>query len=213
MNKERAIAAQSDPRGECDHICLKDREHLERGEPHFYGYENPSPRQQRDHARWDRDTLDALAWGVYDDGGFSDDPDSRYIVIKALSTFVTALLAAQADEVHEHEWDEWRNVAVPSAFDVPTQVRRCACGAFDVREVADEVETPPAAIDALEQDRGPVAWTETWDKQPRTTCPNCRGTGNAEDIPGVMACQTCHAQGWVHVAVEAGGARLSQGDE
>lgn len=28
----------------CDHICLKDDEHVARGEPHFYGYENPPPR-------------------------------------------------------------------------------------------------------------------------------------------------------------------------
>jgi hypothetical protein len=29
----------------CDHICLKDDGHVERGEGHFYGYELPSPRQ------------------------------------------------------------------------------------------------------------------------------------------------------------------------
>lgn len=28
----------------CDHICLLDDGHVERGEPHFYGYENPPPR-------------------------------------------------------------------------------------------------------------------------------------------------------------------------
>jgi hypothetical protein len=28
----------------CDHICLKDDGHVARGEPHFYGYEVPSPR-------------------------------------------------------------------------------------------------------------------------------------------------------------------------
>lgn len=28
----------------CDHICLKDDGHVERDEPHFYGYEHPSPR-------------------------------------------------------------------------------------------------------------------------------------------------------------------------
>jgi hypothetical protein len=31
-------------RPKCDHICLKDDGHVERGEPHFYGYELPSPR-------------------------------------------------------------------------------------------------------------------------------------------------------------------------
>lgn len=34
----------ADPRRRlCDHICLKDYDHLDRGEPHFYGYEHPSP--------------------------------------------------------------------------------------------------------------------------------------------------------------------------
>ena len=32
----------------CDHICLKDARHIEYGEPHFYGYENPSPRRRSD---------------------------------------------------------------------------------------------------------------------------------------------------------------------
>jgi hypothetical protein len=40
-----ASVAEADPRGKCDHICLKDGEHVERGEPHFYGYEHPSPRR------------------------------------------------------------------------------------------------------------------------------------------------------------------------
>lgn len=41
-------AALPDPRGRCDHICLQDGEHVERGEPHFYGYEIPSPRTLAD---------------------------------------------------------------------------------------------------------------------------------------------------------------------
>lgn len=36
---------QAEPVRRCDNICLKDYDHVERGEPHFYGYENPSPRQ------------------------------------------------------------------------------------------------------------------------------------------------------------------------
>jgi hypothetical protein len=36
---------EAQPVKRCDHICLKDDNHLERMEPHFYGYENPSPRQ------------------------------------------------------------------------------------------------------------------------------------------------------------------------
>jgi hypothetical protein len=28
---------------QCDHICLKDEGHVERGEPHFYGYRVPGP--------------------------------------------------------------------------------------------------------------------------------------------------------------------------
>jgi hypothetical protein len=39
---ERAEAATNEAK--CDHICLKDAGHVERGEPHFYGYEHPSPR-------------------------------------------------------------------------------------------------------------------------------------------------------------------------
>ncbi|MFN2591500.1 MAG: hypothetical protein ABR532_01530 [Candidatus Dormibacteria bacterium] len=37
-------AYDPDPKPKCDHICLKDDGHVERGEPHFYGYELPSPR-------------------------------------------------------------------------------------------------------------------------------------------------------------------------
>lgn len=33
-----------DPERLCDHICLLDEGHVERGERHFYGYEIPSPR-------------------------------------------------------------------------------------------------------------------------------------------------------------------------
>lgn len=50
-----------DPPPRCDHICLKDDGHVERGEPHFYGYENPSPRRQHDPVR---DFLFALAADV-----------------------------------------------------------------------------------------------------------------------------------------------------
>lgn len=41
---DQPMKATPDPRGKCDHICLNDGEHVERGEGHFYGYENPSPR-------------------------------------------------------------------------------------------------------------------------------------------------------------------------
>lgn len=40
-------AAEAVPRKKCDHICLLDDDHVDRGEPHFYGYENPSPRSER----------------------------------------------------------------------------------------------------------------------------------------------------------------------
>lgn len=33
-----------EPVKKCDHICLLDDGHVERGEHHFYGYELPSPR-------------------------------------------------------------------------------------------------------------------------------------------------------------------------
>lgn len=39
----RAMPTVHEPK--CDHICLLDDGHVERGEHHFYGYENPSPRR------------------------------------------------------------------------------------------------------------------------------------------------------------------------
>ena len=46
-------AVDVNPRPKCDRLCLclKDPGHVERGEPHFYGYENPPPRCA--HARTD----------------------------------------------------------------------------------------------------------------------------------------------------------------
>lgn len=41
-NADQAAIGREEPR--CDHICLKGDGHVERGEPHFYGYELPSPR-------------------------------------------------------------------------------------------------------------------------------------------------------------------------
>ena len=41
-NADQAAMGREEPR--CDHICLRDDGHVERGEPHFYGYELPSPR-------------------------------------------------------------------------------------------------------------------------------------------------------------------------
>lgn len=46
-----ARAVDPEPREACDHICLKDADHVERGEPHFYGYEHPSPRHP-ERAGW-----------------------------------------------------------------------------------------------------------------------------------------------------------------
>lgn len=42
MTNEQAAKPDNTPR--CDHVCLKDDAHNERGERHFYGYENPSVR-------------------------------------------------------------------------------------------------------------------------------------------------------------------------
>lgn len=44
---DAADAKAADPKHErpmCDHICLLEDGHVDRGEPHFYGYELPSPR-------------------------------------------------------------------------------------------------------------------------------------------------------------------------
>jgi hypothetical protein len=44
-NSDRdSIPAVPTPEPMCDHICIRDAGHVERGEPHFYGYELPSPR-------------------------------------------------------------------------------------------------------------------------------------------------------------------------
>ena len=45
---EPVKAAESSARRRCDHICLLDDGHVDRGEPHFYGYELPSPRAALD---------------------------------------------------------------------------------------------------------------------------------------------------------------------
>ena len=44
MSSETQRAQETNPRPKCDHICLLDDGHVERGERHFYGYENPPPR-------------------------------------------------------------------------------------------------------------------------------------------------------------------------
>ena len=43
MGDERAVELNPPP--QCDHICLLEEGHVENGEPHFYGYEHPSPRR------------------------------------------------------------------------------------------------------------------------------------------------------------------------
>ena len=41
---DQGAKANTDRRSRCDHICLLDDGHVDRGEPHQYGYELPSPR-------------------------------------------------------------------------------------------------------------------------------------------------------------------------
>jgi len=52
MREDRAMdepqASDWSTRKRCDHICLLDDEHVERGEVHQYGYEIPSPRLSDD---------------------------------------------------------------------------------------------------------------------------------------------------------------------
>lgn len=45
VSNDDAVAGVPDDVPRCDHICLLDDGHVERGEPHFYGYEIPSPRR------------------------------------------------------------------------------------------------------------------------------------------------------------------------
>ena len=53
-------AQAATPEAKCDHICLKDANHVERGEPHFYGYENPSPRSELAELRAARQVVEAV---------------------------------------------------------------------------------------------------------------------------------------------------------
>lgn len=43
-----------------------------------------------------------------------------------------------------------------------------------------------------------------WDDKERVTCPNCHGDGHnhghSEDVPEVMACQRCNANGWIYAS-------------
>ena len=38
MSDQPANATEAELRDQCDHVCLKDSGHVDRGEPHFYGY-------------------------------------------------------------------------------------------------------------------------------------------------------------------------------
>ena len=52
----------------CDHICLLDDGHLERGELHQYGYELPSPRADADRLRQAREIATRMhRYGVGDE--------------------------------------------------------------------------------------------------------------------------------------------------
>jgi hypothetical protein len=55
---EQKQAGDRPPR--CDHICLLDDGHVERGESHFYGYEFPPPRSAEAEVRALTARLDAL---------------------------------------------------------------------------------------------------------------------------------------------------------
>lgn len=60
----RTMSARDDPQQKhqerrCDHVCLKDHRHVERGEPHFYGYVNPAPYDEIDRLLAELDTLRA----------------------------------------------------------------------------------------------------------------------------------------------------------
>lgn len=58
MSDTEVKAALPNDRPCCDHICLLDDGHVERGERHFYGYQIPSPRRlaaEADRLRADLD--------------------------------------------------------------------------------------------------------------------------------------------------------------
>lgn len=61
-------------RAKCDHICLLDDGHVDRGELHFYGYELPSPRSFREHSV----ILNRVAWKIAKTLGKVTDKDESY---------------------------------------------------------------------------------------------------------------------------------------
>jgi inorganic triphosphatase YgiF len=65
LTKEGAmddIPQQTERIERCDHICLKDADHVERGEPHFYGYEHPSPRAENTRLRAEKEAAESTGW-------------------------------------------------------------------------------------------------------------------------------------------------------
>lgn len=46
--KESDEPMQAEPVVYCEHRCLKDEDHIERGEPHFYGYLHIPESEQTD---------------------------------------------------------------------------------------------------------------------------------------------------------------------
>lgn len=103
---ERAQVPERTPK--CDHICLKDDGHVERGEPHFYGYELPSPRQAVDElsnlapayfrllaeddgtwADWARKLADALACVLNNPRGGYEQADN-YVRAQGIGATVLA---------------------------------------------------------------------------------------------------------------------------
>lgn len=52
--------AKGDEPPRCDHICRLDEGHVERGEVHQYGYELPSPREDRYQEGYDAGFADGI---------------------------------------------------------------------------------------------------------------------------------------------------------
>lgn len=92
------------PRPKCDHICLLDAGHVDRGEPHFYGYEMPGPRDGNHwHRKWADSLhkltrLEALIKGYKDDPEWNDTPTGEFALAHDIDDILKEQVKAQVND-------------------------------------------------------------------------------------------------------------------